>query len=227
MSQEERAQRRAAAAAQLDERAARGDGTRVVNSLADGLNVVRDLFFTRVHAEVANRYGTDSMLSPVSAMKSEATTKSEIDVYQVVESAATVGGFGYVDAPDEWRREWLARLRLGEAAATLAVVQRIDYYASRPPDERRRAFSLVLERALPEARRAPLIVYRLLPLAVSIATCLAFDDARRAQEVRKQQVALLPGIADCRECHGNLFDNGEKCPQCGNPFWKYEWLTAD
>jgi hypothetical protein len=227
MSQEDRAQRRTGAAAQLDERTGRGDGTRIVNSLADGLNVVRDLFFTRVHAEVENRYGMDSMLSPVSALKSEAATKSEIDVYQVVEAAATVGAFGYVDAPEAWRREWLARLRLGDAADSTAVVQRMAYYVSRAPDERRRAFSLVLERALPEARRAPLIVYRLLPLAVSIATCLAFGDGRGAQDARKQQVALLPGISDCRECRGNVFDNGEKCPQCGNPFWKYEWLTAE
>jgi hypothetical protein len=227
MSQGERAQRRAAAAAELSRRAAVVDAARVVDSLADGLNTVRDLFFTRVRTEVESRYGMDSMLSPASAIKSEAATRSEIDVYQVVEAAAAAGEHGYLDADDNWRRGWLARLRLGDSAQAPAVVQRLDFYAARQPDDRRRAFSLVLERAMPEARRAPLIVYRLLPLAVAIATNLAFADHRRAQDIRRQQIALLPGIADCRECRGNVIDNGEKCPQCGNPFWKHEWLTAD
>ena len=42
---------------------------------------------------------------------------------------------------------------------------------------RRRRFPSLLEQALPEARKAPLIIYRLFPRAVRIVTALAFGNA--------------------------------------------------
>ena len=27
--------------------------------------------------------------------------------------------------------------------------------------------------------------------------------------------------------HGRLLDNGEQCPQCASPLWKFDWLTAE
>ena len=56
---------------------------------------------------------------------------------------------------------------------------------------------------------------------------IAFGDHVTAQDARRQQKLLLSSIGDCNECHGRLMENGEKCVQCGNPFWKYAWLTAD
>lgn len=70
------------------------------------------------------------------------------------------------------------------------------------------------------------MVYRLLPLAVWVATALAFDDRARALQSRQRQKALLPAVGDCRVCHGNLLADGLACAHCGNPLWNYEWLTA-
>ena len=224
---EERNQRRLEAAIELDKHEQREDGSRVVSTLFDGLAVLGDLFFTRVHADVERTFGMDSMLLPVSAMKAEMQTRLEIDLYQVAESAVEVRERGYIRADEDWYGNWLAQVRLGEAAANPASVQRLTDYIAKSPDDRRLAFSKWLERTLPEARRAPLIIYRLLPLAVSVVTALAFQDQARATDARRGQVAILPGIADCHQCRGNLLEIGEKCPECGNPFWKFDWLTAE
>ena len=47
-----------------------------------------------------------------------------------------------------------------------------------------------------------------------------------ARSLRKQQTSLLPAILDCHRCRGRLLDCGESCPECGNPLWKYNWLTS-
>jgi hypothetical protein len=70
-------------------------------------------------------------------------------------------------------------------------------------------------------------MFRLLPLAILIVTSIAFGDHPLAEETRKRQVTWLSSIADCHACHGRLMDVAEECPQCGNPIWKYNWLTAD
>jgi hypothetical protein len=195
--------------------------------LADGLNTLRDLFFVRVQVDVEKRFGSDSMLAPVSLAKSQARGKTEIELYQIAESAADVRQHQYATADIEWYVGWLAKLRLGETAAGDAARQRLEDYLSRSPDERRRAFSTVLERTIPDASHAPLIVYRLFPLAIAITTAIAFSDHARALAGRKDQKALLPAIGDCQICHGNLMEIGEKCQQCGNPLWKYDWLMAE
>lgn len=227
MTPEDRLQRRAAAAADFDQHERRSDGTRVAAALSDGLNLLRDLFFTRVHVDVEQRFGMDSLLSPVSMMKSENNAKAEIDIYQIVESTLDARDRRYVSTSDDWYLEWLTGLRLGDALAKPAVTQRMAHYTAKAPDQRRRAFSSVLERTLPEARHAPLIVYQLLPLAVSAITAIAFGQLAQAAEARKRQVAFLPSIVDCHECRGGLLEIGERCQQCGNPFWKYDWLTAE
>ncbi|MGE0610612.1 MAG: hypothetical protein AB7O62_26215 [Pirellulales bacterium] len=227
MTQDDLGMRRATAAKELNEHAHRQDGERIVTSLDSGLRTLRDLFFTRVHVEVEKEYGMDSMLSPISLVKSEVRTKAEIDCYQVAESAAEARAAKSALGTGDWYANWLLRLRVGEQATSPAVLQRLAHYASREPDDRRRAFATVLEKALPEARHAPLIIYRMLPLAVAIVTDMALGEHRRALEGRKRQTTLLSSINDCPQCHGNLLENGEQCAQCGNPMWKYEWLTAE
>jgi hypothetical protein len=227
MNVDERARWREEAASQFDLHEQRSDGARVASILADGLSLLRDSFFTRVHGDVERIFGLDSMLSPVSVLKSEASTNTEIEVYLIVESALDARGNRYVSTDDTWSIDWLSRLWLGDAGTVPAVVQLLSYYAGKTPDDRRRAFSTRLQHLLPETGHAPLIMYRLFPLAVSIATAIAFGDHSRAEELRKRQITWLPSIADCHACHGRLLENGEKCQQCGNPFWKYDWLTAD
>jgi len=226
MSTQDRCQRRADAAAEFDRHEQRGDGTDVVNRLADGLSMLRDLLFTRIHGDVETLFGLDSMLMPASSLKSEANTKTEIEIYQIAESTTDAAANRCVTA-DTWYMEWLGRLRLGDAIASPAVAQRLALYRSKSADDRRRIFSSQLQKVHPEAVRAPLVMYRLVPLAISIITALAFGDHPRAEETRKRQVTWLASIADCHACHGRLMDIGEECPQCGNPIWKYNWLTAD
>lgn len=227
MNQETRLERRAIAAEEFDKRFQRQDGARVVNSLADGLSALRDLLFTRVHGDVEAHVGVDSMLMSSASQKRPEIGRNEIELYQIAESTATVKEASYLGDGEGWYLDWLAQLRLGEGRRNPAAVNRFAYYLARSADDRRRAFAQVLERSLPEASRAPLVIYRLFPLAVSAATSLAFGDHAAADSARKRQIAILPGIQDCPRCHGSVLSNEEKCLQCGNPFWNYEWLTSD
>ena len=218
--------RLAEAAEQLNRHEKRQDGDAVVASLSEGLTILRNSLYLRVHHDVEKIVGKDSMLMPLSEVENRHRTEEEIDVYQIAESAATIAYFGYVDTSDDWHVSWLARLRLGDEAAGAAVAQRLGDYLSEGPDERRLAFTDVLAKVLPESRQAPLVLFRLLPLSVRIATAMAFGDRAGASDLRSGQIAHLPVIADCRECHGGVLENGRQCPKCGNPLWTSEWLLT-
>jgi hypothetical protein len=84
-----------------------------------------------------------------------------------------------------------------------------------------------LERSFPEAIQAPLVIYRLLQPAARLATALAFERADHAQAQRDRQLVVLPSILDCSICHGEVLPSGQTCAICGNPFWKYDLLTAE
>ncbi len=226
MSISDSKQRRGSAAATFGIHENRGDALRVINSLCDGLDLLRESFYARVHLDVENIIGADSMMIPLSAIHTEEVTLTEIDAYLVSETVAEIRTAKYV-ADDEWFCRWLRDLRLTGAPSDRPIDERLTTYLSKQPDDRRRTFSLTLERTFPEARRSPLIVYRLLPLAATIVASLAFGDIPRAEAARRRQTSWLPHISDCHECHGRLMENGEKCPQCGNPFWNFDWLTAD
>lgn len=228
MTLQECVSRRADAAAEFDDHEQGETGVRVANSLSFGFSALRTALFTRIHDDVVRYYGNDSMLSPVSLkglQKMEANSKVEIEIYQVAVSCEEIRDRGYV-RDHAWYREWLSRLRLGELAQHEPVRQRLAHYLEEERSERRLDFVGVLVRSAPEASKAPLILYRLFPLAVRLATDLAFGDHLAAADARNKQIAILPHIVDCRECHGRPLDNGEQCPLCGNPVWKFEWLRA-
>lgn len=218
-------QRRDEAVAEFEKHEGRTDGGQVVNSLCYGLTMLRNALFTRIHQDVEKNVGRDSMMVPVSMLHGEQTTKEEIEVFQVAASADEARRRAFVrDAA--WYAGWLGRLRLGDAGRQPTIQLRWDRYLAMTEEERRVAFSRALERAFPEATRAPLVLYRLFPLAVAIATALAFRDLAEAAELRNRQVSWLPSIRDCHECRGRPLENGEQCPVCGNPVWNYTWLTA-
>jgi hypothetical protein len=121
---------------------------------------------------------------------------------------------------------WLARLRLGDAHDAPEYVERLEDYLGKTSDQRRLAFTDVLADVLPDSRRAPLVLFRLLPPAVRIVTALAFGDHVRAREARSSQATHLPAIDYCRRCRGEVLENGERCEQCGNPLWEFKWLIA-
>jgi hypothetical protein len=218
--------RRAAAADEFDRHEHRGDGPPLVASLGSGLTVLRDALYARIHEDVIRRVGLDSSLSPLSEEKTERVTKLEIEIYQIAVSSLAAAGHGYVSADDGWYGDWLGRLRLGSVHAEGRVAKRLAHYRGQTPDQRRLAFSNILTAALPESRRAPLVLFRLLPSCVKIATALAFGKQQDAGDWRKQQIEHLPAIRDCGQCRGRLLDNGVQCRACGNPLWKFDWLTA-
>jgi hypothetical protein len=223
---EELTKRHSAAAEQFNRREHRNDGVRIASSLSGGLTLLRDCLYARVHDEVRRQIGTDSMLAPVSEEKSERVAKLEIELYQIVVSAVAAIEGGHVHGADDWYLQWLSEFRLGLIHADGRVAKRLAYYLSKTADARRMAFSNILATALPESRRAPLVLFRLVTPAVQIATALAFGDTTTADEWRQQQASCLPAIRDCHLCRGKLLDNGEQCLECGNPLWKFDWLVA-
>lgn len=226
MKPDESETRHAEAVEEFNRHESRHDGARVTGSLNGGLSLLRDSVYWRVHRDLTSIVGADSMLMPVSEKKSEKLAKIEIEVYHLVESAAAVGEYGYVRPDDDWYLRWVTQLRLGATRTEPNVVRRLVQYRSETPDNRRLAFTDVLARTLPASRRAPLVLFRLVPLAVHIAAALAFGDPRRAYDLRKQQRDHLGAIADCRHCRGRVLENGEQCQECGNPLWRHQWLTA-
>jgi len=226
MNQEEFSQRHAEAVEQFNRQEHRDDGEHVAASLTGGMAILRGSLYSRVHREVEKRLGTDTMLVPVSEQKTEKRTKTEIDLYQIAESAAAVLEHAYIGADSDWYLQWLTLLRTGHRGAGSNTNARLRDYVAMSADDRRLAFTDVLARVLPESTRAPLVLFRLLPLSVHTATALAFGDHTTALDTRSRQTSFLPAINYCNKCQGKVLDNGEQCPGCGNPLWKYEWLTA-
>jgi hypothetical protein len=226
MNIDEFVRRRILATEEFNSHESRSDGVQVASSLSAGLTILRDALYARVHDDVERVLGMDSALAPLSYEKTERIAKAEIDIFQVAASAVAARDCGYVSTPDHWYPQWLVRFRLGELCSQPKVVSRLEHYLSRTSDSRRLMFTNVLAHAVPESRQAPLVLFRLHPLAVEIATALAFRGRVGATQIRKQQVAELPEIRDCQACRGALLDNGEQCRACGNPLWKFEWLLA-
>ena len=227
MNQEERTLRRARAAGDFDLRFGRADGQTIVTHLADGLSLLRELFHTRIQQDVVRTFGTDTLLSPISATANESRCKAEIDVFLAIESVEEILRSAQLPCDRDWCLSWLLRLRLGDAAETSAAAQRLAYYHGKNDSERRRAFAGAIERITPEASRAPLVAFRLFPPSAWIATNLAFGQHARANELRAQQIAVLPAIGDCHACHGRVLESGEKCVTCGNPCWSHHWLNSE
>jgi hypothetical protein len=225
MLAQDTAARREQAAAEANSQLNRADGLRLVNSLTYGLTTLRNSLFTRVHEDVQKYVGRDSMVMPVSLLESEETTKVEIEIFQLAVSTIEFAERGY-GTDHSWYAMWLGALRLDDCQPGSASYERLSEYLKMSARDRRAAFMRVLEKTFPEAARSPLVLHRLFPPAAGIVTAQAFQDHDAALGHRKQQAVWLPSITDCHECRGRLLENGEQCAVCGNPLWKYEWLTA-
>jgi hypothetical protein len=205
------------------------DVARVVDSLFLGITRLRDLLLKRVHEDVEQEIGMDSMIAPVSLLTEQRQaekTKLEIEMYAIVIIADEVARGSYVDCPPEWLLDWLFHLRLGSDHETL-FKQRSKSYRNLSSNDRRLKFLKLLQQAMPESARAPLVLYRLFPRALRIVAAMAFGDAPRALALRSEQCILLPAINDCSQCHGQVLDNEDRCQLCGNPVWEFEWLNSD
>ena len=220
-------ERRTAAAAQLAKQEPGLPTEQLTQSLVDGLNTLRSALFQRIHHDVEENFGHDSMLVPVSIEESERLAHNEIESFQVSVAALAAKSREYVQCDRAWFVSWLARLRMGDAIDDNKWRRRVRHYIAMDDDELRLSFSRNLESVFPEARLAPLILYRLFPLAVRIVTAVAFGNHLEAAELRNRQTFWLPAIADCHECHGRPLDNGDQCAVCGNPVWTHTWLCSD
>jgi len=199
-----------------------------VESLWTGLATLRKLFLTRLQSDLKLHFGAEPVLPPPTLLSWQREFRhaaGEIEAYSLAIVVAEVERNLYAPAGDDGFRQWLLRLRWGENTPA-DVALRLDSYRSLTVTNQRPVFTSYLERVCAEAARAPLALYRLYPLAVSLATALAFGDRRRARELRCAQIGNLPAIEDCLICHGRPLDNGEVCRECGNPLWKLHWLCA-
>lgn len=203
-------------------------GEAIASHLNRGLAHLRDLLYMRLHADIEDLFGVDSMLMPVSESKARLSTWIETDLYQVAESAlfAQKAEFLAGDGP-LWYPRCLAELRIGKPLLNVEHFKRIEYYTTQHTQPRRLAFSNVMVRVMPEAQRAPLVLFRLFPKAIYLVTAAAFGHQGIAQTVRARQVENLPAIADCSVCHGRVLAVGETCKQCGNPLWTCRWMTEN
>jgi hypothetical protein len=225
MEQDRLTARHDAAARQLSEHENRSDGDQVVDSLDRGLTVLADLLYSRLHKDVEEAEGLDSMLAPISPGTTQSRGLREINLYQVAESAAFARLSSYTRGDGSWYVQWLSGLRFAEPPQPDEIA-RIEDYLLKNAEQRRLAFTNVLARVVPESRRAPLVLFLLTPLAVHLATALAFGDSQRAAALRNQQVARLPAIDGCPLCRRRLLPNGAQCSHCGNPLWGFRWLTS-
>jgi hypothetical protein len=203
----------------------RQDAERIVDSLAAGLTLLGEATGTRVFNDVLKIYPQDSMQIRFPA-KGELPGKTEIDLFLIVEASYVAAEQRLIRSGAAWCATWLATLRLGETAGQPQAQRRLQNYAELPGDARRLAFQRVLDKAIPESRRAPLVLLRLLPLAAGIVSATAFGNLDLARSLRKQQTSLLPAINDCHRCRGRVLDNGDTCAECGNPLWKFNWLAS-
>lgn len=220
--------RLASAASDLQDRCPNLDAAKTTHSLSDGLTLLADQLFTRVGRDLEQFSAMDSMLMPATEageVRATLRTRTLIDVYSCHVAAAEARAQSYVDDADDWLEAWLWKLRMPDV--DLAPVRELaGKFAGQDVDEQRLTFASALERRMPQATKAPLVLYRLYPLAVQIVTTVAFGDHLRAGELRNQQIHILPVISDCHQCHGRPLDNGDFCRTCGNPLWHIEWLSA-
>ena len=214
------------AAEQFNRHADRKDGAAIAACLSNGLTILRESLYVRVYEDVEKNVGKDSMLTPVSQSTAERQAIEAIELYQAAESALFAKSAHYLNHTDDWYLPWLVRLRLADHAWREELAERAATYLPKSEDARRLGFMDALAHVLPESREAPLVLFRLAPLSVQIATARAFGDRAAAAKLRGEQITILPAIADCRQCRAQVLECVEQCRACGNPLWKYEWLTA-
>jgi hypothetical protein len=165
-------------------------------------------------------------ISQLDEQKQTQSAKLEIDKYSTIVVAEEVGERAYVGRAGKWFLNWLFLLRL-DREQKLLFQQWVQAYKSPSAEARRLKFLTLLQRAMPESARSPLVLFRSIPRALRIVAAVAFGDRLRAQELRAEQCSFLPAIGDCPECHGRVLDNDESCRVCGNPVWEFEWLTSE
>ncbi|MFO7908117.1 MAG: hypothetical protein R6U98_36085 [Pirellulaceae bacterium] len=127
--------RRAAAAAQLAKKQPDLSAEKITQSLIDGLGTLRERLFERIHNDVEENVGEDSMLLPLSVEKSEQLANLEIESFQVSIAALEASNRQYISCDNRWFVGWLAQLRMGEAVKDSKWRRRVRHYLAMSDDE--------------------------------------------------------------------------------------------
>ena len=216
------------ACSELREHSPTLDSERFVGCLSSSLTRLRAALIRRCCDDVEEEFGKDSMvlssLQEKERQSRRATTEIEAYCCILVNEEATQNK--YLVNDDNWFLDWLLRFRFGKLSDRIKE-ERVSHYRSDTIQERRMKFVSLLHRSLPESARAPLVLFRLFPRSVRISAAMAFDDMKRAQVLRDEQVRLLPAITYCHECQGRLMDCDDSCRCCGNPVWTITWLQSE
>lgn len=200
----------------------------VVQVLDAGIAQLRDAFVVRVHEDLEEEFGRDSMLAPPSwsrEVEEVRGARNEVDAYSCFIVADQAARYAYVADPGDWLQPWALQIRFGDDIAF--GLQRAGSYGQMTPRERHTFFVSLVHRVLPESRKAPAVLFHLFSRGVKIMAALAFGNSDRALALRKQQREMLTAIGECPECHGHLLEPDVQCATCGNPLWTYTWLRAD
>ena len=124
------------------------------------------MLYARLHEDVEETLGVDSMLAPIAPAKTKALPVRETESYQIAESAVLVRRSGCVREDGPWYVHWLSRLRLGELSPQAAELARVADYLSQTADQRR------LQAAhLPAIADCPQCKRRLLPNGDRCSQC--------------------------------------------------------
>ena len=213
----------AKAAIEFDRHEKRTDGTQVADRLTKSLTALRESLLRRI-ISADQPIPLDSMLLPVSKLKAQQHAAEEVEALMIAESVVAVRTYRLCREPEEWFADWLTAMRLDSWNPLGDVPERVAGYLGDSPDERRLQFSNLLVESVPESRHAPLVLFRVFPLAVQVATALAFENPKAAKRIRAEQIKILPSIGYCQECHGALLEGNQECSTCGNPLWNQQWL---
>lgn len=199
-------------------------GEQFVHSISSGLCNLKNLGVCRLFHDTQELFEADSMMIPTSPIEIEDRIALELELYFIAETVCYMRDETGYDC-DDWFLPWLGKLRIGSAFNSEAQ-SLTERYLQKPAESRRLKFVGRLDRFHPAASRIPLVLFRLLPLAVHGVVTIALGDMWSASEIRNEQVKLLPDIVECTECHGRPLDNGDLCECCHNPIWKYNYLTS-
>lgn len=225
MLETDRSKRQADATQALEQETGRHDGAQVIAALSAGLELSARLFLDRIRGGL--NVGDTVIRADLARMPALAECYRAVLLVETVESGVQVHHHHYLRVDEDWYEKWLALTLLGGELPLKQIITGIAHYQRLSPDRRQADLRVSLERRVREVLEAPVVVYRLLTLAVTVATASAFGDKETARSARHLQHSLVPQAAQCPQCHGEILPSGKLCSACGNPFWRRDWLGAD
>ncbi len=182
-------ERREQAVAEFEHHRIGPDAKHAVQALDAGIAHLRDAYAERVHEDLEEEFGQDSMLAPPSLAREAQQileARREIEAYSCFLVANEITRHCYLDNAGDWILDWVLHLRFGDNREFAA--QRAAVYRSMTPRERHVLFISLLKQALPESKKAPGVLFHLFNRGVKIVAAIAFGKTDRAQAAAETAV---------------------------------------